>query len=263
MEFMAVEDQVFSLDMPESFYHLYAPPSAVPAPNPASTHSRIARRLGSLCITLGDERGDVPLIRYQEGSEAARGVASALHRELRRFVDHGRDVSRGVLQKNADRHNTGARATVLVVDRANDLAAPLLHELTYQAMCHDVLDVSESGVISREIVTQQGETETKKDVLSEEDWLWAQFKHMHIATVLGVLPHEFKQFTDRSEIAQHQAKKSRGEGNAMMDTGDMSRVVKELPEYRKKYDKYSMHINLTAQLLKIFTGRKLQVLDVT
>jgi 2-methylcitrate dehydratase PrpD len=42
---------------------------------------------------------------------------------------------------------------VLVLDRATDLAAPLLHELTYQAMCHDLLDVTASGVVRRVVRT--------------------------------------------------------------------------------------------------------------
>eukprot|EP01047_Picozoa_sp_COSAG01_P045840 COSAG01_NODE_4254_length_5205_cov_3.427145_4_plen_430_part_00 len=42
---------------------------------------------------------------------------------------------------------------MLVLDRATDLAAPLLHELTYQAMCHDLLDVTASGVVRRVVRT--------------------------------------------------------------------------------------------------------------
>lgn len=71
---------------PEAFYHLYAHRAAVPTPNPTSFYAKIAGRLATLCVTLGGERGELPLIRYQGASDTARGVGTALQRELNRFA---------------------------------------------------------------------------------------------------------------------------------------------------------------------------------
>ena len=75
MEFLAVEDAVFSLEMKNVFHDLYASPAA---PGKAATTAKMAQRLASLCITLGGERGELPLIRFDQASAVASDVASAL-----------------------------------------------------------------------------------------------------------------------------------------------------------------------------------------
>ena len=75
MEFLAVEDAVFSLEMKNAFHDLHA----VPAPiGKTAAQDKMAQRLASLCITLGSEKGDLPLIRYDRSSAVAHDVASAL-----------------------------------------------------------------------------------------------------------------------------------------------------------------------------------------
>ena len=171
-------------------------------------------------------------------------------RELRRFRDADRDRSERVLQANAKRHSTGARATVLVLDRAQDMATPLLHELTYQAMCQDLLEVSEQGVVEKGLRAGG----VKPDVLSDEDAIWQKYKHKHIGEITGELADEFKQFQDSSGVADFQKLKA---GGGQADFKDMTRVVKELPKYTKQQDKYSMHISLTGRLVKIYQDRGL------
>ena len=75
MEFLACEDAVFSVEMKNAFYDLYA----VPAPAAkATTQAKMAQRLASLCVTLGSQNGDLPLIRFDSASAVASEVASAL-----------------------------------------------------------------------------------------------------------------------------------------------------------------------------------------
>ncbi len=75
MEFVACEDAVFSLEMKNAFYDLHA----LPAPaGKAATQTKMAQRLASLCVTLGSQSGDLPLIRFDSASAVASEVASAL-----------------------------------------------------------------------------------------------------------------------------------------------------------------------------------------
>lgn len=39
------------------------------------------------------------------------------------------------------------RGTLLLLDRSEDVLAPLMHETTYQAMVHDVLGLESGGVV--------------------------------------------------------------------------------------------------------------------
>ncbi len=75
MEFLACEDAVFSVEMKNAFYDLYADPA--PAAK-ATTQAKMAQRLASLCVTLGSQNGDLPLIRFDSASAVASEVASAL-----------------------------------------------------------------------------------------------------------------------------------------------------------------------------------------
>eukprot|EP01043_Picozoa_sp_COSAG02_P024547 COSAG02_NODE_1345_length_13143_cov_61.223091_2_plen_335_part_00 len=162
-------------------------------------------------------------------------------------------MSKMLLQTNAERHSTGSRATVLVLDRARDLATPLVHELTYQAMCHDLLEVSDGGIV------QQGsrgvDQQRKPDSLSDDDSLWCKYKHKHIGELMSELPQEFEEFQATSGVVDFQKLK---QGGRSADLKDMTRVVKELPRYTKKQEKFSMHIGLSQKLFEVYRDRKLE-----
>ena len=247
MEFLAVEDQVFSLEVKSAFHSLYADP---PPPERDATQRKVAQRLASLCITLG---GELPLVRYDAASSPAAAIALDLDGELRRFhADEER--SRKVLQANAKRHGTGARPTVLVLDRARDIATPLLHELTYQAMAQDLLEVSESGVVTRDAPSAGGQA--KAGVLSDDDLLWAKYKHEHIAETLGGLEADIAEFREGSKHVEA-FRKSQADG-AAADTKAMTKVVKDMPRFMKQNDKLSMHTDLSQRLFKLYEESALE-----
>jgi hypothetical protein len=96
-----------------------------------------------------------------------------------------------------------AKSVLLLLDRAFDAVSPLLHELTFQAMAHDLLkienDVFEYDkrldferkilfVIRYEVQTPGVDPKTnpgqkQKVLLDENDELWTELRHQHIAIV--------------------------------------------------------------------------------
>lgn len=64
----------------------------------------------------------------------------------------------------------------LILDRTMDAVAPIIHEWTYEAMAYDLLPV-ENNVYNR----PGGTVGTTEVLLDEQDNLWKELRHMHIA----------------------------------------------------------------------------------
>jgi syntaxin-binding protein 1 len=175
LDFMAIEERIFSLDYPNALEMLFAPGSAAghddddgaalpgwasawdarpaalqPPPGACSDMvQRIAQNLLTLCHLLGE----VPTIRYQRSeSGVAQSIAEALLDAIRDYEANvpggmrGAQLQAAAVEQNAstaaapseDKSSAGTSTNtmLLILDRSVDMVAPFLHEYTYQAMCN-------------------------------------------------------------------------------------------------------------------------------
>mmetsp|Transcript_122692 Transcript_122692/g.346890 ORF Transcript_122692/g.346890 Transcript_122692/m.346890 type:complete len:627 (+) Transcript_122692:18-1898(+) len=242
MNFIAMETSVYHFDMPDSLERLY---STSPEPGYAA---QLGQRLAHLCITLNEH----PSIRYQESSPFAREIATTLHQTM---VQYKRANPSFWAYGDDHNHNERDRGQILILDRSFDVLSPLMHEYTYQCMATDLLDVDD-GVISYEATTNRGNKEERQAVLNENDALWSELRHSHIAKVIEEIKGRMNDIIQNNSGAA--LAKARG---ADMDISTMAAAVKTLPEYTQTMTKLGQHVAVAQQCMDAFSREKLMQLS--
>ncbi|KAG5458889.1 MAG: Sec1-like protein, partial [Olpidium bornovanus] len=144
-------------------------------------------QLVSVCATLGE----YPVIRYHRPDTPSTTARSNIAGRLASVFQNEMDAFCRLDPSFPPQPATPVpRATILILDRTLDVQAPLLHEFTYQAMVNDLLPIAENGTkYTYTFVGGNGEENVKDVVLDEEDPLWIQVRHTHIAECVKFSVH--------------------------------------------------------------------------
>lgn len=130
---------------------------------------------------------------------------------------------------------------LLILDRSIDQIAPLIHEWTYDAMCHDLLKM-EGNKYTYEVPSRSGgDPEMREVLLDEEDPIWVELRDVHIADASERLHEKMTNFVSKNKAAQlkHSSKDS-----GDISTKDLKKVVNALPQYSEQIDKLSLHVEI-------------------
>ncbi|KAI2471703.1 Sec1-like protein [Annulohypoxylon bovei var. microspora] len=165
-----------------------------------------------------------PLIRYERNSLLAKKLAT----EVRYHITQEEQLF--------DFRKVDTPPILLILDRREDPATPLLNQWTYQAMVHQLLGIH-NGRVNLDDVPEV-RPELKEIVLSQDQDPFFK-KNMYLN--FGDLGGNIKDY-----VEQYQSKTK---NNANIESiMDMKRFIEEYPEFRKLSGNVSKHVTLVSEL---------------
>uniref|UniRef100_A0A8C2ZR06 Syntaxin binding protein 3 n=1 Tax=Cyclopterus lumpus TaxID=8103 RepID=A0A8C2ZR06_CYCLU len=218
ISFMPQEAQVFTCDNPGAFQSIYSPNSQ----DKKKTLETLADQLVTLCATLDENPG----VRYKKDSNMlnAQTLAELVDNKLAQHYQ---------LDENGKK--TGkTQAQLLIVERGFDPVSPILHELTYQAMVYDRIDIQSD---TYNYLKKYGSE--KQALLNEDDMLWVKLRHKHIAEVSQQI---------RQLVKEMATNKKQTDGKITIS--NLAQMMKKMPSFRKQK---TVHLQLAEDCMQDFS----------
>lgn len=221
--------------------------------------------LFSVFVTLGV----VPVIRCPKGN-AAEMVSSKLDRKLRTALHDSRN---SLFSQTAafpqDDLMPRVRPLLIVLDRNMDMATPLHHTWTYQALAHDVLNLKLNRIILNEASSSADSSTSKSKSrtfdLTSNDKFWHLHKGSPFPQVAEAVQEELEAYRSSEEEVKKLKSAMGLDGNdeavaalSCIDaTAKLNSAVSSLPELLEKKKFIDMHTTVATAILDQIKLRKL------
>jgi hypothetical protein len=212
--------------------------------------------------------GTVPIVQCPRGN-AAEMVARALDKKLR---DNVRDPRNSMFtgDSTAIAQLSFSRPLLVILDRNVDLATPLHHTWTYQALVHDLLNLDLNRVTLSTADDEPPPSPTSSPQqrtydLLHSDRFWEQHRGSPFPAMADAVQAEVDGYKT-SEEEMKSLKSAMGVDDESEDsdlltdkTSKLGSAIKSLPELMEKKKSIDMHTNIATALLEQIKERKLDV----
>ncbi|KAL6214986.1 hypothetical protein ACLB2K_014418 [Fragaria x ananassa] len=134
--------------------------------------------------------------------------------------------------------NEAESCELLILDRS---IAPVIHEWTYDAMCHDLLNMEGN----RYVLEVPSKTGGQGVLLEKHDPVWLEFHHEHIAEVSERLK-KLANFVSNNKAAEME--NSRDRDSHDQSTMQLKKITQALPHYLRQKERLSLHSEIAGKI---------------
>lgn len=228
-DFLAVNSELFSLNIPQCLHGLNWKPEAL-----ARTIDGIAAVLLALKFR--------PVIRYRAGSSPAQNLAKYVYEKINKesSLFDFRMIESGA-----------PPPLLLILDRRDDPVTPLLNQWTYQAMVHELLTINNNRV---DMSVVKGVPKELKEVVlsSEQDDFYANNKFSNFGEIGTTIKNLMEEFQRK---ANDQRK--------VESISDMKNFVESYPQFKKMSGTVTKHVCVIGELsLQVGEKKLLEVSEL-
>ncbi len=238
IDFLTTESNVFHFDMNDALPTLFSRRELTSA---KQMEEKIAYKLSTVIPTLFDYEKFHIIYNKNSDNPISERIAKTFKDRINRFLDLKKK------QDNDPNDEPPAPIRIVILDRSFDPLTPVLHDYYYQSMLYELLE-AKNGVVEYEDDDENnpGAKIKKQASLSEDDDLWTSYRYQFIGQAMSNISNEFEEF-----VASN---KSAGMGKmdmSQLDLQQMSKIVKNMPQYQALMSKYTTHMSLIEQCLKV------------
>ncbi|KAL3649467.1 Protein transport Sec1a [Castilleja foliolosa] len=238
LEYFSIDSQAFITDHERALEELFAENA-----EKSRKFDECLNIMGTRIATVFASLKEFPFVRYK----AAKGLDATTATSVRELIPS--KVATVVWNTISNYKNsipnfpTTETCELLIVDRSVDQIAPVIHEWTYDAMCHDLLDLDGNKYIQEIPSKTGGDPERKEFLLEDHDPVWLELRHAHIAEASEKLSDKMENFVSKNKAAQLQQRDG-GE----LSTRDLQKMVQALPQYNEQMEKLSLHVEIAGKI---------------
>ncbi|XP_042065859.1 protein transport Sec1a-like [Salvia splendens] len=248
LEYFPIDTQAFTTDQENALYELFGGENTRKAD---ACLNLMASRIASVFASLKE----FPFVRYKkaskEGDDVSKNSRDLIPKKLAEAV--WKHIT--TYKTSIPKFPTTETCELLIVDRSIDQIAPIIHEWTYDAMCHDLLELEGNKYVHEIPSKSGGEPEQKEVLLEDNDVLWVELRHAHIAEASERLSEKMTNFVSKNKAAQLQQR-----DGSELSTRDIQKMVQALPQYNEQMEKLSIHVAIAGKLNELI--RELDLRDL-